>query len=291
MKRVALFLGLLLVFTLWHFPHRRLIEATLTPPAAEAGLALSIQNVRYAFPLSYKLDGVRLDGRNYDFALEHVRIAIGRSGYGVEAEACGGEIHGSVHEDKLDLSFADINPAACLAQGGLVVAGKFSGTLVLRRPGRGAGNGEIGRIAESGRIELRGRGGTLSGTLGISTQTGTGDADLGDDSGDTSIGASLGTWEFQDVVIDARLEGSEIVFTKGTAASQGVEWQLTKGRIFSAPTGQTKINAEVRARNADGGNRAKAVIGLLPRSAVGRDGWHRYKASGDIRAPTFVGLK
>lgn len=277
MKRILLFLLLLLLFTLWRFPHRRVVEAMLARPLTPLGFQLSIAEVGYAFPLGYRLDGVRLSHDQDGLAIQSLTLQPSlRHGLNLSASACSGSIDGSLGSRHLALSFSDLDPSDCIDSGTLRLQGRFSGELDLDSPGWTRGHAPAGAGALKGHLELQSPSGTVSGSLPAR-------------SGGTPF--ALGEWEFRDLSAKTQLSGDAIDVSAIQAFSQGIDWQLTRGRVSRSSPDTLRIAAELRARATGKPSRAKAMFALLPKAAVAADGWRHYRIGGSLHAPTLIGLR
>lgn len=276
MKRTLLFLALLLAFTLLRFPHRRFVEGLLAPPIGRLGLALSVAEVGYAFPFGYRLERVRISRPGGTLSLVSVSVQPSiRRGMVVSVKGCGGSIAGSLGSQRVALEFSDLDPAECIESGSIRLQGRFSGALQLDNPGTGREGGPIGSVATKGRLELRIPSGSISGTIQM---------------GGRGTGFVLGEWKYRDASAKARISDGEILVPEADVFSQGIEWRLSKGRIFTVAPGAIRLAAEIRARATGGSARAKAVFALLPKTGAGPDGWRHYRIGGSLQAPTLIGL-
>jgi len=278
MKQILLFLGLLLLFSLWSFPHHRFVETVLARPLTPLGLRVAVAKVGYAFPLGYRLGGVRLSKAEANLSVESITLQPSlRHGLDLSARACSGTIDGSLSRRRVVLRFSGLDPSDCIRDGGLSLKGRFSGELEFEK----AENATRPRVpprelAEKGRLRFQSHSGSVSGTLPAAA-------------GKTPF--SLGEWPFRDLSADARLEAGTLRVSELRALSQGVDWRLSDGRIPLSSAGSARLRAELRARATDESPRAKAVFALLPKATLRSDGWRHYRVRGSLTSPTLIGLR
>jgi type II secretion system protein N len=288
MKRVAIFAVLLAIFLVWTFPHKLVVERTLTKQLAKSNIAVQIAGVRPSlWPLGYRLKTIEFSRGEYSMVFKVLDIGVGLFGnFSVDAEACGGTLHGPDRESgdlrTVRLTFADINPAGCLRLGGITVKGTFDGTFVLTGLGRGKADGLVGRVAQAGELTIEGADGLISGHLPAPQPSKAG--------GKARDPQPIGEWQFARLRLDIVAEQGDIVVRSANAEAESVEWAIPKGRLASSPNGSVTIEAELKARRVDDSARSKAIVGLLPRARE-LDGWRTYKISGPVSAPKFLGLR
>ncbi len=289
MKRALPFTLLFLAFLVWTFPHRLLVESLLKNRLHELDVTVTTGSAGLTWPPGYGVEEVSLARDPYRLEIEsvHIDLYFG-GGLAFDADACGGTVRGRLKAEprdrkviardgpgkRLEFLYNSIDPAACLQLGTIGLAGKFDGEL--RLVGLGAGRGAVGAVAENGRMILEARDGLVSGSL-------------------PSRGAAgpvpIGEWQFQRLRAELKLVRGDLIVERANARAEGVEWEVTGGRIGPAVGDTARINIELRARPVDESARAKAMLGLLPKAGTDPQGWRRYRLTGTLSTPRFIGLK
>ncbi len=289
MKRTLAFVALLIAFVFWTFPHRMIVERALSNRLGGTGVAYSIDEISWAWPVGYRLDGVTLGTATYSTKLDSLWMGLGIFSRRLDFEAagCGGQLEGSIDGDpqgrRLSVVFSDIDPSSCARLDALVVGGRIDGALTLAGLGGGQRTGVLGRTAASGTIEVNANGGTVSGHLPSRAPA---KAD------GTPTGLAIGSWEFNDAHLKAHVnDGNDLVVDTFTARAEGVEWRVASGSLLGGQGGRVGVNASMEARRLDESGRSKAIIGLLPKAGENDQGWRRYRLSGTLDAPKIIGLR
>lgn len=289
MKRALPFTLLFLAFLVWTFPHGLLIESLLKNRLHELDVRVTTGSAGLTWPPGYKVEELRISRIPYGLDIEsvHIDLYFG-GGLAFDADACGGTVRGRLKAEprdrtviardgpgkRLEFLFNSVDPAACLELGTIDVAGKFDGEL--RLVGLGVGRGAAGPIAENGRMILEARDGRVSGSFPHR---------------DTSESVPIGEWQFQRLRAEVKLVRGDLIIERANARAEGVEWEVTGGRVGPATRETARVNVELRARPADESARAKAMLGLLPKAGADPQGWRRYRLTGTLAAPRFIGLK
>ncbi len=292
MRKALVFIGLLLLFLIWTFPHEQLVRRLILPRAAALGVGLTFDDVSFGFPFTYTLSGVEVTRGAYRVTLASTRLGFGLDGdVSLDINACGGELSGRLSREdspqagnalNLYVSFEGVNPGLCLDLGSLEVRGRFDGELQLAGL---ATSGPRGRAlpAGSGALNLKSDSGKISGALPAAPAR----------RGTTAQrpGFPLGEWTFSNLEAASTLQAGTVNISKLNMYVEGVEWRLTKGKLSPATSGETRLRCDLRARKVEDDARSKALLGLLPKAGEDRDGWRRYTLTGTLSAPKLVGLK
>jgi len=279
MKRALIFAALALVFLVWTFPHRRVVEQVVSKRLAPLGVTVTFDDVSFSWwPLGYYIEGVTVSRPPYSLNLTSLYVSIHWSGYMLfDADGCGGTLRGSVRRERrgdqerpagtrtLEVVFDEVDPAKCLDLAGLTVAGTFGGELLVAA---------LGRDDVGGRLSIEGRDGYLSGTL----------------PSNHGNGRPIGEWNFKSADIEAKLRKRQVLIESAKARAEKVDWLVDKARIAPSSGPSPQIVAELKARPTDDSPRAKAIMGLLPKAGQ-HDGWRRYRVSGTLSDPHIIGLK
>jgi type II secretion system protein N len=280
----VVFLALFAVFLVWTFPHRRIVERMVARRLAGLDVAVTMGAVAPSlWPPGYRIGDVEVHGRGYSLDVDSIRLGLGPSSR-FRADVCGGSLEGDISRvdgaQKLDVSFADVDPASCIDLKPLEVSGSFRGSAALEGLGAGPPASVLGRAARGGTFEIEGVKGVLAGAI---PQASTG--------AQPPAAQPIGSWEVQRASMHAHVEGPEVVIDDATAEAEGLHWELSGGRLTPGMASRTRINIDLRARRLDDSPRAKAMIGLLPRAGEDANGWRRYRITGTLDAPRIVGLK
>jgi type II secretion system protein N len=289
MKRIGAFALLLAAFVVWNFPHRMIVERAISKRLAGTDVRISIDNVSWAWPVGYWLEGVDIGTDTYSTNLDAIRVGLSIFSQELDFEAtgCGGTLEGSITRDDegrhLWVEFTGIDPSSCAKLDALIVGGSIDGRLDLRDLGAGRRTGVLGRTAARGTLQAHARDGTVSGHLpsrSPATQDG------------TPSGLPIGSWEFNDARLEAHVdENKDVVVDAFTARAEGVEWRVTSGSLFGGQAGRVGISVSMQARRLDDTSRSKAIIGLLPKAGENDEGWRRYRISGSLDSPKMIGLR
>ena len=289
MRRVVLFILLTMVFLVWTFPHKLVVERVTRRALAGFGVAVELDEVRVGWPplarmsISvplYHVTGVRLSRDGYAMSLSSVYLSFGlRGGLDVEADACGGTWRARVKRgQRAELTFTNVDPSVCMTLGDLGLSGNFGGRVELRGIGRGSPRQPLGTLARTAEFVLDGRDGTVSGRLPPSDPGG-------------REGRSLGEWEFSSLRLEARLDEEAMILEDTSARAQGIHWRVVRGRLAAGEDGRPALRVDFEARRADDTLRSKAVLALLPRATETATGWRRYRLSGSLARPALIGLE
>lgn len=290
MRRAAIFAVLAVLFLVWTFPHRRVVERLVTKRLAPLEIAVEFDDVSPSWwPLGYYVEGVSVSRPPYSLRLSSLYVSIHWSGFmQFDAYGCGGTLRGSLRREgrgdderpagtrTLDVVFDEVDPSECLDLNGLTISGTFGGELVLADIGGGANKSPLGRAAVNGHLSLEGRNGRFFGTLPPASQD--------------TVGRPIGDWTFESAALEARLRKGQVLVETASARAEKVEWLVTKARITPSSGPSPQITADLRTRPSKDSTRAKAIIGLMPK-ATERDGWRSYRISGTLGAPRIIGLQ
>jgi type II secretion system protein N len=287
MKRLLVFVVLLMAFVVWTFPHRRVVDRMLARRLEGIPVDVAMGGVRPTlWPPGYTLSDVSVRSRGVTISLNSAQIDLLFSS-GVRAHACGGTLDGDFTEPStgkpgnLRLRFNGVDLSSCVKGFPISVTGAFAGQLQLEGLGSGPGGSLLGRTAARGSLAIEGTSGTLSGYLPSAPNA----------SGESDVAKPIGSWEFARVALHAHLERGEILVDDASADAEGVHWDVSAARLAPGNTGRTRLSAELKARAVDDTPRAKAMIGILPRAGVDAEGWRSYRISGTLDSPKIVGLK
>ena len=271
MARILLFLGLLVLFVVWNFPHELLIRRFVAGPLAEAGVAIDVESARFSLPLGIRAEGLSLAGADARVRMDSLYVSLLRN---LDIEACGGEIRAGLRAGpSLHLEVDNIDPATCLEVGDLILGGRMGGKLEFQDlPMGGQGSG----LPASGHVEVDIRDGTFGGLL-----PGSGGRPP----------TALGEWNFEQASIEADIENGALVLRKGQAQAQGVQIETLSGSLEPTRGNRYRIALDFRARASGGGARGKAILGMLPKATEDAEGWRRYRSRGTADNPELLGLK
>ncbi len=299
MKRILAFSVLLVVFLVWTFPHRSVVERMLKSQLAEIAVDLRLGEVALAWPPGYRVHDLVATHDPYGLTIDSLHFdLLGRSTFHFEADACGGLVRGTLDRvaadaaekdsaktsgKRLEFIFTDADPARCLRLADLRVTGNFGGELRLDGVGKGDSGSTLGSVARSGSLVIEGRSGTISGNLPSIDNSPTGKK--------VRAGAPIGEWTFTRAALTARLANGDVIFENAQAQVEGLAWELTKGRVQLAPGSQVRVNGDLRVRSVDDTPRSKGILGMLPKAGEDEDGWRHYRLAGSLDAPRIVGLK
>jgi type II secretion system protein N len=280
MRRLGVFLLLLLAFLVWTFPHRRVVERIVQRRLSGLPVTVTMGHVvPQLWPPGYRIGDVVFEAIGAKVTLDAVELGLW-PGSRLSAKACGGSADATTSGGGLQMHFEDVDPSACI-NASVKLSGSFAGDLNLDGLGTGGAGSVLGRAARAGTLSLEGTSGTLSGYLPVAPGTPSAD----------SMGKPIGTWEFQRAGLAARLDSGEVVVDEATAEAEGVRWELAQARLSQGPGSRTRVNAELRARRLDDSPRSKALLSLLPKATENAEGWRRYRISGTVDAPKVIGLK
>ena len=281
MKRAAFFIALLLVFAVWLFPHRLVVERLMVRPLNARGWTVELARVRPAWPPGYVLSDVILTTGGFRLTVD--RLHAGRLWNGVrriDARLCHGHLMLDLRKEDagVDLHgvFEGIDPSTCVESSALTLAGTFDGTIDARGilPARSPGGIPL---VSSGRFAVDAAEGRISG-------------DLPGAAGRPEL--SIGNWAFRDLHLEGMIEPARITLRRTRAEAEGVEWRIDQLTVALAePIVSSRISGGFRGRRLDESVRSKAMLGLLPKATEQRDGWRRYRISGTAAQPRLVGLR
>ncbi|RMF25110.1 MAG: type II secretion system protein GspN [Deltaproteobacteria bacterium] len=279
MKRLVFFTALLLVFAVWLFPHRLVVERLMVRPFRARGWIVELDGVRPAWPPGYVLANVVLASDGYRVAIDRLQVGRGWNGARrIDARLCGGRLNIELRagDNGTDArgSIDALDPSACVDSSSLTLAGTFEGTIEARgiTPARAPEDPPV--VVSSGTFLLEATEGRVSGNL-PGTQ-----------------GLSIGNWEFRNLHLEGDLEPSRIVVRRSRAEIEGVEWKVDQITIrLGHPLAASRVSGSFRARRLDESVRSRAMIGLLPKATEHRDGWRQYRISGSTSQPRLLGLR
>ena len=290
MRRILLFVALLVVFVLWTFPHHEVVERLVTRRLAGAEVDVVLGRVSpRLWPLGYRIDDVVLRHGQYGMSLDEFGLGLGLLGpTDFRAQACGGSLEGRFaggaddRRPHLLLRFSEIDPSRCIDLGSILLSGSFEGVVELAGLGRGQASSVVGRAVRAGSVVVAARSGNVSGHL---PRAGAGGDPV------AAQGRPIGSWEFARADLRARIDDGDVIVENAIAEAEGVRWEVPAARVARASGARPRVTGELRARGIDDSPRAKAVLGLLPRATEADDGWRRYRVSGTLDSPKIVGLK
>jgi type II secretion system protein N len=248
-------------------PLERWVLPYVRGPLSEAGIELRVESLRLALPAGIRADGIVLEGRGTSADLDSVYVGLGRT---FDARACNGHLAGSFTSRSFELALDRVNPTHCLHVGKLsletVLSGSFAASgFDLSSSGDWSG--------VEGRVNLSAPAGVFRGIL---EHAGRGGEDL-----------PLGEWEFQDLVLKARLSKGRLAIEEGRTNTSGVQWEILAVELPGAG-GKGGLRIDFRARAADDGPRARALLGLMPKSAEDASGWRHFRVVGSLSSPRVV---
>ena len=251
MKRAAVFVALLLLFSAALLPHAPLVERALAAALAGGGLDVSLAEAGFASPLSYRIAGLRLTSDEGALDVDEARFGLFGS---VTVDLCGGRADGRwSFGGPWPVELRGVDPAECLTIDGLTLAGALSGSLNLRRSPAGA-SGDATLAAEAGRI-----GGRLP-----------------------NGGIDIGDWTFDHADVDAVFDGPELDLATASLGSSGFLIEVRDARVNLAARPTPTLVGQLRTRIDDPTPRARVLSGLLPQTEPTADGWRRYRVRGPI---------
>ncbi len=268
--RALLFLLVFALVLLASAPLERWVLPVIQPRLEAANLRVDLASLRLAAPAGLEARQLTLAGPEGDVRVDRLYVGLPHN---LQAEACEGRLDGSFGTDSLAISFSGFNPSRCVRVGKLEVDAALDGEVALSGLAAALHDNLAGTSAS---VRLESTGGTFRGVL---EHAGPGGQDL-----------PLGEWDFRDVSLSAKLEGGRVRIERGTANTSGVQWELL---ALGIPTvaNHGALRIDFRARVAEDGPRARALLGLLPRSTEGAGGWHHYRVSGSLSALRLVGIE
>lgn len=270
MKRILAFVALLLIFAALNFPQEKLLARVLAGPLQTSGIAMTVGSAGFSLPLRYAVEELHLQRGLLRIEIADASVNLLRN---VEASVCGGEVTGDLDgTSTLELEFRDIEPGQCARYGELRLDAPISGRLKLD----GLGQTGVLLLGREGSLTLESPGGTLGGSLPRSGG---------------SAAVELGDWDFGPVEISAVIENGEVKVEDGAGEISGVRFEVRRGRLWENEELAPELDIYLRARPAEAGARAKAVIGLLPRAEEDEQGWRLYRITGTLDAPQIIGLR
>lgn len=273
--RALLFLVAFAIAVLATAPLDRILLPLLREPLAAAGVALRIQDLRFALPAGVRASDVSLSSDKASLALDSIYLGITRSW---DAEACGGRISGDIATKSLHLNLQSVDLSRCLRVGKMELETTLDGELFVE--GFELSNPSAFLNADSlsavrGKVELTSTGGVFRGVI---PGAGDGGSDL-----------PLGEWEFNDLVLSAQFADGGIEIQESHVMTSGVQWQVLSVELPSEDT-RGGLRLDFRARLANATPRARALLGLMPKATEGKGGWRNYRVVGNLSAPRVVGL-
>ena len=293
MKRLALFLVLVIAFAVWTFPHDLVIRRLLRTQFVGISDALAYHSVRPSvWPLGYRLRSVEFHNERMALTLDEIVLGPGiTNGPWFSASACGGEMSGRTRRSTeqrggnrksydLRVRFDHLDPSDCLNLGGIEISGDFSGDLVLNGLGTGSRQ-SLAALGKSGALTVSSPSGKIGGEL-PAVAAGAGST--------ARIARPIGQWNFSDADLRAAVHNGTVSFDESKAVAEGVEFVVDQSKLTNGPGNRMNIRGDFRARALDDSLRAKAVLGLLPK-ATEENSWRRYRVLGTLDAPRLIGLK
>lgn len=273
MKRFFLFGLLFLVFLLLTAPLERYVRPYLDSALARSGLQLKMKTLRLSLPAGLKVSELRVDSDGFSLDLDSLYVGFLRS---FEARGCrGARIGGKVTGDSVFVEVSDLDPSRCMRIGRLNLEGSFDGVFTMT--GVSLLRGTVDDKAKV-HVELHTKGGTFGGFVPRSAESRNADVPIGE-------------WEFQDVNLDADYRDERLDVHEGTAMTNGVAWELLGASTRPGVDEAREIRIDFRARIEEDSPRAKALLGLMPKSSEDADGWHHYRVVGTTGAMKVIGLE
>lgn len=268
--RILLFLVAFVIALAASAPLERWLLPPLQQALADAGVDLRVESLRLAFPAGLRAGGLQLEGRQAGLDVDSLYVGLLRS---FDAEACGGRLTGTFTRHSLDVTFRGLDPTRCVRVGKLSLETTLSGSVAaggldLLDPHPGA--------ETEARLDLAAPSGVFRGIL--------------EGAGREGADVPLGEWEFQDLVLKAHVSKGRLVVDEGHTNTSGVEWEVLAVEL-PGPGGRGGLRVDFRARIAQDGPRAKALVGLMPKAAVDGSGWRNYRVVGSLSAPRVVGVE
>ena len=269
MLRTTLFVVAFLAGVILLAPLDRLLLPRIRGPLADAGADLRLDGLRFALPAGVRATGVGVDAGQNGIDIDSLYVGIFRD---IDADACGGEIHGKVARDAVRLELSKVDPSRCLRVGKLALESTLDGSVSLS--GIDLLHPVVGPAA-SAEIDVASEGGIFRGSL---PNAGSGGQDL-----------PLGEWEFTDLVLRATFANGELRVEDGHTLTSGVRWELLGATIPSSDS-RGGLDVEFRAKQVEDNPRSRALIGLMPKTAPDAGGWHNYRVVGSLKSPRVVGV-
>jgi hypothetical protein len=264
--RALLFVVAFVVGVAMIAPLERWVLPFLRPPLAAFGADLQLESLRFALPAGLRAGDVRIDAADLGFHADSVYVGLPRR---FQVEACGGHASGSFTAHSLELDASSLDLSRCLRVGKLELAAPLDMTLGVD------GLDVFDSVGASAAVSLTSPGGVFRGVLEHAASDGS--------------DVPLGEWEFTDLVLKARLAGGELLVDEGHTLVSGVEWELV-GASLPGPGSRSGLKVDFRAREVEDTPRARALIGLMPRSARDKSGWHNYRVVGSLASPRVIGV-
>jgi type II secretion system protein N len=267
--RILLFVVAFVIALAASAPLERWVLPLVRKPLADAGLELRVDGLRLAFPAGLRATGLTIEGPGADANVESLYVGLLRD---FDAEACGGRLWGTFTRHSVDVRLAGVSPAGCVRIGKLSLDTPLSGSLNMS----GVHLLDPRSTAPvEGHLDLSAPSGVFRGILEGAGREG---ADL-----------PLGEWEFQDLSLKAHLADGKLLVDEGRTNTSGVEWEVLSVDL-PRPGDRGGLRVDFRARVAQDGPRAKALIGLMPKTAEDGSGWHNYRVVGSLSAPRLIGV-
>ncbi len=267
--RLFLFLVAFVIGIALSAPLERWLLPAIRRPLAEAGADLRVGSLRFALPAGLRATAVGVETEDAGIDIDSLYVGITRA---FDAEACGGHIRGHVGSSSVTIDLSSVDPSRCLRVGKLTLQSTLDGSLSI--DGIELLKPQVSREA-SARIDVTSSGGMFGGIL---AGAGQGGSDL-----------PLGEWEFSDLVLHANFSAGELTVEEGHTLTSGVEWQLI-GANLPATGGKGALRVDFRARQVEDTPRSRALIGLMPRVAEDKGGWHNYRVTGSLASPRVVAV-
>ncbi len=263
MTRFLLFLVLLAACVVLTFPHETVLQRFLVPRLESLGVSATFDEAGPALPLGVRARGVRLVRDGYGIDVDS--LYLGATG-SLDAEVCGGRVTGHISSaSTFDVQLSDIDPSTCAAFRGLTLSGDFDGELTFDLP------------ESAGVLRLHGKEGTFGGALPLS--------------GSSASETPIGEWDFEEVLVEAKLEDDRLTLERAQAAAGGVTWVATRGTVERPLSPTPELDVEFRARAEQGSGSGRALVGLLPKATESAEGWRRYRVLGRADKLRLIGLK
>lgn len=271
--RILLFVVAFLVALAASAPLERWIFPLVEKPLAEAGLELHVDGLRLALPAGLRATGINIDTRQGSADIDTLYVGLGRT---FDAEACGGRVSGAFTGHSLEVTLNAVNPSRCLRVGKISLETALTGSMAIDNVDLFAPHPAPDL---DGHLELSAPSGVFRGIL---EHAGRGGEDL-----------PLGEWEFSDLVLKARFSKGRLTIERGSTNTSGVVWEILSVEVprIGDTAGKGGVRVDFRARAAEDGPRAKALLGLMPKTTEDKAGWRNYRVVGSLAAPRVVGVE
>jgi hypothetical protein len=267
--RILLFLAAFCIAVLLTAPLDRWVLDAARGPLATVGAELHVGSLGLALPAGLRAAALGIETQDAGITVDSLYVGLSRS---FEADACGGHIRGQIGSESIEIDLEGVDLSRCLRVGKLALESPLEGSLKF--DGIDVWNSRLG-ASPSARVDLTSSGGVFRGILEHAGQDG---ADL-----------PLGEWEFSNLVLHASMSGGEVKVEEGHAVTNGVEWELLAVKAPSLDT-HNGLRVDFRAKQVEDNPRSRALIGLMPKTAVDAGGWRNYRVTGSLSSPRVIAV-